>query len=132
MNKQEQDQQRKSTPIYSGVLAYFPLAISAVAQASQVGNDQHNPNSELHWDRSKSGDEINSLSRHLLDRASGEKFDSDGVRHLSKVAWRALAALQKEIEKDLEEDANSLPHLSQKFKDLTNSVNKIYGRNGEI
>ena len=88
---------RKDTPVYSGVLNYFPDALRAVAQCSKVGNDQHNPNSPLHWDRSKSGDELDALVRHLLDAGT---FDTDGIRHSTKVAWRALANLQKEIEKD--------------------------------
>jgi len=86
---------RKEQPIKTGVLDYFPDAIRAVAHCSWVGNEQHNPGTELHWDRSKSGDELDALSRHLLDAGT---LDSDGVRHSAKVAWRALANLQKEIE----------------------------------
>mgnify|MGYP003325688485 CR=1 FL=1 len=90
---------RKQTPIYSGVLKYFPDAIREVAQCSFVGNEQHNPNTPLHWDRSKSGDELDALTRHLLEAGT---IDSDGIRHSAKVAWRALANLQKEIENDLQ------------------------------
>ena len=90
---------RKQTPIYSGVLNYFPDAIREVAQCSFVGNEQHNPNTPLHWDRSKSGDELDALTRHLLEAGT---IDSDGIRHSAKVAWRALANLQKEIENDLQ------------------------------
>ncbi len=90
--------ERKATPIYSGVIAYFPDALAAVARVSKAGNDQHNPGSELHWDRSKSKDEYDACTRHLVDRASGAEFDTDGQRHMAKVAWRALAALQKEVE----------------------------------
>ena len=89
---------RKATPIYSGVLAYFPDAWSEIAMLSQIGNDQHNPGKPLHWDRSKSGDELDALLRHLTDHANGTPTDTDGVLHLTKVAWRALAALQKELE----------------------------------
>ena len=88
---------RKEIPVYSGVLKYFPDAIKEVAKCSYRGNQQHNPNKKLHWDRSKSGDELDALSRHLLDAGT---FDSDGIRHSAKVAWRALANLQKEIEND--------------------------------
>ena len=88
---------RKEIPVYSGVLKYFPDAIKEVARCSYRGNQQHNPNTKLHWDRSKSGDELDALSRHLLDSGT---FDSDGIRHSAKVAWRALANLQKEIEND--------------------------------
>lgn len=90
-------QTRKNTPLYSGVLMYFPKALAAVAQVSKVGNDQHNPGQPLHWDRSKSTDEHDALTRHLLEAGT---VDSDGVRHSAKVAWRALAALEKEIENE--------------------------------
>lgn len=90
--------ERKAAPLFSGVLAYFPDALIAVAQCSKVGNDQHNPGEPLHWAKEKSTDETDALARHLTDRARGEVFDADGIRHLAKVAWRALAALQREIE----------------------------------
>jgi hypothetical protein len=88
---------RKSAPVYSGVLRYFPLALAAVAHCSKVGNDQHNPGQPLHWAREKSTDEGDALVRHLLEAGTR---DVDGIRHATKVAWRALALLQKEIERD--------------------------------
>ena len=81
------------------MLKYFPDAIIEVARCSYAGNNQHNPDKPLHWDRSKSGDELDALARHLLESGT---IDSDGIRHSAKVAWRALANLQKEIEKDNE------------------------------
>lgn len=87
---------RKSVPIYSGFIKYFPRAIAAVAHLSQVGNDQHNPGQPLHWDRSKSGDELDALMRHLLE---ADGVDKDGIDHLCKVAWRSMAALEKRLEK---------------------------------
>ena len=95
--KENEAQARKDTPVFSGVLNYFPDAIKAVAQCSFIGNEQHNPNTPLHWDRSKSGDEKDALMRHLLDAGT---VDTDDIRHSTKVAWRALANLQKEIEND--------------------------------
>jgi hypothetical protein len=88
---------RKAVPIFSGVLRYFPDAIAAVAACSQAGNDQHHPGEPLHWDRSKSTDELDALTRHLVEAGT---VDTDGIRHSAKVAWRALANLQKEIEKE--------------------------------
>ena len=88
---------RKQIPIYSGVLKYFPDAIAEVAKCSYAGNQQHHPDKPLHWDRSKSTDELDALVRHLME--SGQT-DIDGVRHSAKVAWRALAHLQKEIENE--------------------------------
>ena len=89
---------RKDIPIYSGFVKYFPDAIAKVAELSRIGNDQHNPGKPLHWDRSKSGDELDALARHMLDEAAGTPVDTDGVLHLTKCAWRAMAALQKACE----------------------------------
>ncbi len=89
-------QKRKRTPIYSGVLKYFPLAIAEVSRVSLAGNEQHHPGQPLHWDRSKSTDELDALTRHLMEAGT---IDTDGIRHSAKCAWRALASLEKELEK---------------------------------
>lgn len=87
---------RKDMPVFSGVLKYFPDALMELSKVSKAGNDQHNPGKKMFWDRSKSGDEQDALTRHLIDDARDPGgVDSDGVLHLAKVAWRALAALQK-------------------------------------
>jgi hypothetical protein len=88
---------RKDTPVALGVLKYFPNAIKYVARVSKAGNDQHHPDKPLHWDRAKSSDELDALSRHLIDHMV-EPVDTDGMLHLGKVAWRALAALEKHLE----------------------------------
>jgi hypothetical protein len=88
---------RKDTPVALGVLKYFPNAIKYVARVSKAGNDQHHPDKPLHWDRAKSTDELDALSRHLIDHMV-EPVDTDGMLHLGKVAWRALAALEKHLE----------------------------------
>ncbi len=90
-------QRRKQCPVATGVLDYFPKSMMAIAQVSRVGNDQHNPGGPLRWDRSKSKDEADALIRHFLERG---KLDSDGLRHSAKVAWRALALLEKELEQE--------------------------------
>jgi hypothetical protein len=93
----DERQWRKQRPIFSGVLRYFPDALLEVAYCSWVGNEQHNPGEPLHWAKEKSTDEADALLRHLAE--AGNK-DTDGVRHSAKVAWRALALLQREIEKE--------------------------------
>jgi hypothetical protein len=87
--------ERKAIPLASGCLDYFPLALMEVAKCSLAGNEQHNKGKPLHWDRSKSGDHADALLRHLVDRGT---FDTDGIRHAAKIAWRALALLQEELE----------------------------------
>ena len=89
---------RKATPVFSGVLAYFPDALKEVSKASLAGNKQHLEGTPLHWDRSKSTDQLDALTRHLIDHASGEIIDDDGVYHLAKVCWRGLAQLQLLVE----------------------------------
>jgi hypothetical protein len=88
---------RKAIPLCTGCLDYFPDALAAVADVSRVGNEQHNPGQPLHWAKGKSSDHEDALLRHLVDRG---KIDTDGVRHSAKVAWRALALLQTEIDKE--------------------------------
>lgn len=86
---------RKQFPVASGVLDYFPDALVVLSNVSWKGNEQHNPNQPLHWNRGKSSDEADTMIRHFLQRG---QMDKDGIRHTAKMAWRALALLQKEIE----------------------------------
>ena len=88
---------RKQMPVYSGVLKYFPDAIREVSKVSWAGNEQHHPDKPLHWDRAKSSDELDALARHLIEAGT---IDKDMQRHSAKVAWRALANLQKELEQE--------------------------------
>jgi hypothetical protein len=97
--KRTTPEERKAMPLASGVLDYFPDALLVVAEVSRIGNEQHHPGAPLHWDKSKSADEADALMRHLVDRGTR---DSDGVRHSAKVAWRALALLQRELDAEVE------------------------------
>lgn len=89
-------QERKDTPIYSGVVKYFPLALAEIARLSKTGNDKHNPGQPLHWSRGKSNDHADCVMRHLME--VGTIDPDDGHRHATKLAWRALALLQLELE----------------------------------
>ena len=53
----------------------------------------------MHWAKHLSTDHADCIVRHLVDRGTR---DSDGLRHSAKVAWRALALLQTEIEAEQE------------------------------
>ena len=88
-------EQRKKTPLYRGCFRYFPDALAEVARLSYTANEQHNPGEPMHWAREKSTDHPDCLLRHLLDAGT---IDSDGQRHTAKVACRALAMLQLELE----------------------------------
>jgi len=84
---------RKECPMYHGLLDYFPKALAAVARVSFAGNEQHHPGKPLHWDKAKSTDHKDCLVRHLVED------------ELDKVAWRALAALEIELEEAVKEKA---------------------------
>tara|TARA_R100001460_G_scaffold6614_2_gene17317 strand:+ start:8069 stop:8344 length:276 start_codon:yes stop_codon:yes gene_type:complete len=82
-------EERKAIPIYTGFVKYFPDAMAAVAKISLKGGIQHGQTPEtLHWDRSKSGDELDAMMRHVIDE------------DWAQVAWRAMANLQKKIEEE--------------------------------
>lgn len=89
--------ERKKYPIASGVLDYFPDALAEIARVSYEGNEQHNPGEPLHWARGKSTDQTDTLMRHFLERGTR---DTDGQLHSAKLAWRALAILQLELEEN--------------------------------
>lgn len=106
-------QERKERPLFSGVLKYFPDALMEVAYCSFMGNKQHHPDEPLHWDKTKSTDEGDALMRHLTESGT---FDTDGVRHSAKQAWRALAFLQRELESE---------YLEQLTNEAKLKINKL-------
>lgn len=93
----DEDAARREFPMFDGLMAYFPNALAYVAMVSKIGNEQHNAGQPLHWARGKSTDHENKIMRHLAD--VGRK-DGRGVRHSGSLAWRALANLQEELERE--------------------------------
>jgi hypothetical protein len=89
---------RKEIPLVTGCIDYFPDALAAVAALSKVANNQHNPGEPLYWSREKSTDHADCIIRHLIERGT---IDDDKMRHSAKLAWRALALLQEEIEAEI-------------------------------
>jgi hypothetical protein len=101
-----ESRKRKSTPVWAGVLRYFPDAICAVARLSKAGNDKHNPGEPLHWARDKSTDQEDCVVRHML---TPELMDDEtGELHAVAAAWRALATLQLLEEQRLGTEAISV------------------------
>jgi hypothetical protein len=120
---------RKQIPIYTGLVKYFPKALAEVARVSYIGNQQHHPDKPLHWDRSKSTDELDALTRHLFQ--AGET-DTDGMRHSAKVAWRALANLEKELEQKDDKWFVDQYNRNRDPKDRINLRDEINRENKEI
>jgi len=96
--------ERKRIPIYSGVIKYFPDALAEIAKVSFAGNEQHNPGEPLHWAKEKSTDQEDTMVRHLMEAGT---IDNDGQSHSAKMAWRALAILQLEIEAERKAEENA-------------------------
>lgn len=93
LHYEQEVEDRKSIPVFSGCVAYFPDALKEVSKCSLAGQKQHNHGDKLYWDKNKSNDNSDALIRHLIDHETNP-MDDDGVLHLAKVAWRALAVLQ--------------------------------------
>lgn len=98
---------RKAMPLFKFLTEYFPDAIEELVRLCVQGNVQHNPDrkpEDIVWARDKSTDHLDCLMRHMWDHALESPRDTDGRYHLGKAAWRALAALQLQIEADREEE----------------------------
>lgn len=103
--------ERKTYPLYSGLLGYFGAALAGVAHHSWKSNEKHNPGQPLHWSIDKSADHADCCARHLLDLgdmlAQIERIEAglDNCEHCAQLinatldeadafAWRALALSQ--------------------------------------
>jgi len=80
-------------PLYRGMLDYFPLALSAVAQVSAVGAEKYDWKG---WESVPDG--VNRYSDALLRHLAKESFElydvDTGQLHAAQVAWNALARLE--------------------------------------
>lgn len=81
------------SPVYRGLLDYFPRACKAVANVSAAGAAKY---AWKGWETVPDG--INryrdALGRHIVDESIDGPYDADGFRHLAQQAWNALAALE--------------------------------------
>jgi hypothetical protein len=89
--------ERKSIPLLSGCLRYFPAALAGVARISKAGNDKHNPGEPLHHARGKSMDHGDCILRHLVDLQDhlSAGNESQAIAEADAICWRALALSQE-------------------------------------
>lgn len=87
-------EQRKRIPLGTMLQKYFPDALAYIAYVCWEGNNKHNPGQPIHWAREKSTDHHDCIARHLANAGS---YDGPCL-HSGGLAWRALAALQLELE----------------------------------
>ena len=84
---------RKTFPVHSGGMAYFPDAYAAVANCSYRGNEQHHAGKPLHWDREKSHDHLDAWCRHNIDDIKASSRE-ERLKEKAAKAWRSLADYQ--------------------------------------
>ena len=121
----QDDRQRKNLPVFAMLTRYFPKAVREVTKVCVVNNVRYNPErkpADINWARGKSPDQLGSLFRHILENVvDGHVFEDvppevaaatgfDKVYVLAEAAWRALAALEVEIE---QQEGSEFPDREQ-------------------
>lgn len=85
------------SPVFRGLVDYFPRAIEAVAAVSAFGASKY---AWKGWQdvRDGFGRYSDALVRHLTATAKGEVADKDsGLIHEAHAAWNALARLELKL-----------------------------------
>lgn len=101
------DAGRKMLPVFKMITRYFPKALREVTRVCVANNVRYNPErdpADINWARGKSPDQLGSAFRHMLEsEVDGKVFEeaANGERLyvLAEGAWRMLAALELEIER---------------------------------
>jgi hypothetical protein len=114
---------RKNVPMFSGVMAYFPDAIAALAEHSFKGNQKHNPGEPLHHARGKSMDHTDCIMRHLANYSG---MDGDALEAVA-LFWRAGALCQEVLERKY---GLTLPEGVTDLRAFP-ETNSLVGPNGE-
>ncbi|MDR5772066.1 MULTISPECIES: dATP/dGTP diphosphohydrolase domain-containing protein [unclassified Caballeronia] len=81
-------------PVLRGALGYFPRALTAVAEVSEIGARKYTWNG---WESVPDGAERygDALARHILAENIDGSHDADtGLLHAAHAAWNALARLE--------------------------------------
>jgi len=88
-------QERKTYPVFTGLLNYFPHACAAVAHHSFVGNEQHNAGEPMHWAKEKSVGTGDQVVRHIMEGWKEFNLDKDATESFCAQAWRAFELLER-------------------------------------
>jgi hypothetical protein len=97
----EDPQERKNLPMWRACLMFFPKTFVAITKLSMKGQKQHKYNEgDIHWDRSKSKDDWDSLIRHMFNLQEAIKNkDVAGIReHAPAISWRGNAISEKALD----------------------------------
>ena len=88
------------SPVYQGLIDYFPRACQAVADVSHFGAKKYTWKG---WESVPGGIERYSDAqvRHMLAECTDERCDPDsGLTHAAHAAWNALAVLELKLKRD--------------------------------
>lgn len=92
-------------PVVRGCLAYFPMALTAVAKVSEYGAEKYkNRDYAPHWRDVPNGEAryTDADGRHLLDEfIDGDYDEESGLLHAAQHAWDALARLELKLRSGL-------------------------------
>lgn len=82
------------SPVFRGLLDYFPRAVETVARVSEIGARKY---SWKGWESVPDGVNryTDALARHLTGLSVEGPYDRDtGALHRAQIAWNAMAALE--------------------------------------
>lgn len=85
------------SPVWQGLVQYFPLALSEIAKVSDYGAKKYNLEfSERNWEKVEGAKERyeDALLRHILDETTDPYDGESGLLHAAHAAWNALAVLE--------------------------------------
>lgn len=84
------------SPVWRGLLDYFPRACLAVANVSQAGAKKY---AWKGWESVPDGEARykDALVRHIVNEAIEGDFDPEDFLHAAQQAWNALAYLELKL-----------------------------------
>jgi hypothetical protein len=131
----DDDKLRKHLPVFTYITKYCPKALVEMTKVSVVNNVRYNPDrapADINWNRDRSKDQLGSSLRHMMESAvDGKVFEivppdiaaKTGITRiyvLAENAWRAVAALELEIERVQAEEKHS--QLSEATRSIAASL----------
>lgn len=84
------------SPIFQGLMDYFPRACLAVAEVSEAGAKKY---AWKGWETVPDGYNrySNAMVRHIVNETIEGKYDPEGFLHAAQVAWNAMARLELQL-----------------------------------
>ena len=93
----ETQKKAKKVRVHTLLFEYFPHALLAVAEVSEVGSKKYGEGGPTTWKDFPVATYQDAKGRHMLKDAAGDvtSDDGEGITHAAQEAWNALAVLEK-------------------------------------